>query len=79
MQIFKLFSILVMIYSVVQSIIWFAHGETIKGIILLICAPILLVIYLIVNAIQKKKDAKIDQEIAYSNEEMPTSKLFKDE
>ena len=79
MQIFKLFSILVMIYSVIQSIIWFARGEVTKGVIMLICAPILFIAYLVVHAVTRKKEEKIDREIAYSDDNPPKSKLFKDE
>ena len=79
MQIFKIFSILVMIYSVIQGIIWLAHGEITKGVIILVCAPILYVIYLIVRSILRKKEAKIDQELALTEDNPPQSKLFKDE
>ncbi|MBO4406289.1 MAG: hypothetical protein J5849_01180 [Clostridia bacterium] len=79
MQIFKLFSILVMIYSVVQGIIWLARGDTVKGIIILICAPILYLIYLLIRSLLRKKEAKIDEEITYSEDNLPKSKLFKDE
>ena len=79
MPIFKIFSVLVMIYSVIQGIIWLAHGEITKGVIILICAPILYVIYLIVRSILRKKEEKIDQDLAFTEENPPQSKLFKDE
>ena len=59
MQIFKIFSILVMIYSVIQGIIWLAHGEIVKGVVILVCAPILYVVYLIVRSLLRKKEEKI--------------------
>ncbi|MBR0144974.1 MAG: hypothetical protein IJM21_12460 [Clostridia bacterium] len=79
MQIFKIFSILVMIYSVIQGIIWLAHGEIVKGVVILVCAPILYVVYLIVRSLLRKKEEKIDKELAYTEENPPKSQLFKDE
>ena len=79
MQLFKLFSILVMIYASINGIIKLARGNIQTGIIILCCAPILLIIYEIIKAINKKRDAKIEQEMAYSEENLPKSKLFKDE
>lgn len=79
MQIFKIFSILVMIYSVIQGIIWLAHGEIVKGVLILVCAPILYVVYLIVRSLLRKKEEKIDKELAYTEENPPKSQLFKDE
>ena len=79
MQIFKIFSILVMIYSVIQGIIWLAHGEIVKGVVILVCAPVLYVVYLIVRSLLRKKEEKIDKELAYTEETPPKSQLFKDE
>ncbi len=79
MQIFKIFSILVMIYSVIQGIIWLAHGEIVKGVVIFVCAPILYVVYLIVRSVLRKKEEKIDKELAYTEENPPKSQLFKDE
>ena len=79
MQIFKIFSILVMIYSVIQGIIWLAHGEIVKGVVILVCAPVLYVVYLIVRSLLRKKEEKIDKELAYTEENPPKSQLFKDE
>ena len=79
MQLFKLFSILVLIYASINGIIKLAHGDIKTGIIILCCAPILLIVYEIVKAINKKRDAKIEEELAYSEENLPKSKLFKDE
>ena len=79
MQIFKIFSILVMIYSVIKGIIWLAHGEIVKGVVILVCAPILYVVYLIVRSLLRKKEEKIDKELAYTEENPPKSQLFKDE
>lgn len=79
MQLFKLFSVLVLIYASISGIIKLAHGDIKTGIIILCCAPVLLGIYEIIKAINKRRDAKIDEELNYSRENLPQSNLFKDE
>ena len=79
MKVFKAFASVVFIYMALQGIIWLARGNTLPGIVIIACAPLLLVVYHVLRFIQRKQDEKIEQEMAYSADDLPKSSLFKEE
>lgn len=79
MRVFKAFAAVVFVYMALQGIIWLARGNTLPAIIILVCSPLLLIVWKILRYVFKKQDEKVEQEIAYSAEDLPKSNLFKDE
>ena len=79
MRVFKAFAAVVFIYMALQGIIWLAQGNTLPAIIILVCSPLLLVVWRILKYVYQKQEEQIERDMAYSSEDLPKSNLFKDE